>query len=112
MYRRIEIIDRGKKYTPFGIFAFWVEPEKLGAFFKHFDLIQATPAPKRRKIGRRPRFYFTEEGWKKIGKDLAESCRKMELGDVRILKVKERSVDVQYKDWCQVAVRPRRKRRA
>ena len=110
MFRRIEIVDKGCKTTPFGVIAFVLKGEKLDTYLRYMELMQAVPLPKRKRIGRRPRFYFTEEGWKKIGRELAATCRKMDWGDVCITKVKEGSVEVMYRDWCQVSVRPRKKR--
>jgi len=67
------------------------------------------PSP-RRAIGRNCRFYFTEEGWRRYGRATVAACR--QTGQVyRVLAIKEKSVDVLYRDEFQAAVRPKRKRR-
>lgn len=63
----------------------------------------------RRTISKNCRFFFTEEGWRRYGRPAVEACGRMGLG-YRVLAVKERSVEVVYRDEVQVAVRPRKKR--
>ena len=63
----------------------------------------------RRSINRNVRFYFTEEGWRRYGRKTIEVCQ--QVGQrYRVIRIKENSVDVVYKDEVQVAVRPKRKR--
>ena len=64
----------------------------------------------RRPVNRNARFYFTEEGWRRYGRKTVEVCQ--QVGQrYRVLRIKENSVDVIYRDEFQVAVRPRRKPR-
>jgi len=63
----------------------------------------------RRSINQNVRFYFTEEGWRRYGRKTVEVCQ--QVGQrYRVIRVKENSVDVIYRDDVQVAVRPKRKR--
>jgi len=63
----------------------------------------------RKRIHKNCRFYFTERGWDEIGRKVIAAC--IASGqEYRVLRVKERLVDVVYRDEHQVAVRPRRKR--
>jgi hypothetical protein len=67
------------------------------------------PSP-RRAIRRNCRFYFTEEGWRRYGRATVAACQ--QTGQAyRVLAIKEKSVDVLYRDEVQAAVRPKRKRR-
>ncbi len=64
----------------------------------------------RREVNRNARFYFTEEGWRRYGRKTIEVCQ--QVGQrYRVLRVKEKSVDVIYRDEYQVAVRPKKKSR-
>ena len=58
------------------------------------------------------RFYFTEAGWKKFSKRVLRELGYMGClpHHVRVVTVKEDSVDVVYRDKYQVAVRPRKRR--
>ena len=62
----------------------------------------------RRPINKNVRFYFTEEGWRRYGRKTIEVCQQVGQG-YRVLSIKEKSVDVVYRDEFQVAVRPKRK---
>ena len=63
----------------------------------------------RRSINQNVRFYFTEEGWRRYGRKTVEVCQ--QVGQrYRVIRIKENSVDVIYRDDLQVAVRPKRKR--
>lgn len=63
----------------------------------------------RRRINKNVRFYFTEEGWRCHGRKTIEACQRVGQR-YRIIRVKENSVDVLYRDRAQVAVRPRTRR--
>lgn len=65
------------------------------------------PSPKK-SIRRNCRFYFTEEGWQQYGRPTITACQQTNQ-EYRILRIKEKSVDIVYRDEYQVAVRPRRK---
>ena len=66
------------------------------------------PSPKR-SLHRNCRFYFTEAGWRKYGRPTITACQQTNQ-EYRVLRIKEKSVDVVYRDEYQVAVRPRKKR--
>ncbi len=61
----------------------------------------------RRRINKNCRFYLTEEGWKRFGRPIIDACQRTGH-QYRVIKIKERSVDVVYRDEIQVAVRPRK----
>jgi hypothetical protein len=72
-----------------------------------WDAWQQMNSP-RRPVNRNARFYFTEEGWRRYGRETIEVCQ--QVGQrYRVLRIKENVVDVIYRDEFQVAVRPRRK---
>ena len=61
----------------------------------------------RRPVNRNARFYFTEAGWRRYGRKTVEVCQ--QVGQrYRVIRIKENSVDVVYRDEVQVAVRPGR----
>ena len=66
------------------------------------------PSPKR-SINWNCRFYFTEAGWRRFGRPTITACQQTNQ-EYRVLRIKEKSVDVVYRDEYQVAVRPKRKR--
>jgi hypothetical protein len=63
----------------------------------------------RRRIERNCRFYLTEEGWRRYGRPTIRACQRVGRR-YRVIAIKEKSVDVIYRDEAQVAVRPRKKR--
>ena len=65
------------------------------------------PSPKR-SLYKNCRFYFTEAGWRRFGRPTISACQKTNQ-EYRVLRIKEKSVDVVYRDEYQVAVRPRKK---
>jgi len=65
------------------------------------------PSPKR-SLYKNCRFYFTEAGWRRFGRSTIIACQKTNQ-EYRVLRIKEKSVDVVYRDEYQVAVRPKRK---
>ena len=100
MYRRIELITKfGKCTYKTGICGIMLFDEIIDAW------IDDLPAPKKR-LRKNCRFYFTELGWNIIGRNIIAACMKARQ-EYRVLCVKERSVEVFYKDDLQVAVRPR-----
>lgn len=62
----------------------------------------------RRSIYLNVRFYFTEEGRRQYGRKTFETCQKVGQRYC-VIRIKENSVDVVYRDEVQVAVRPKRK---
>ena len=122
MFRRIELIHQ---LTPREHRAFLkalgranntIEPQlsrfwKSGLMgFSHFGVVQAWAKinKPRRAISKNCRFYFTEEGWKRYGRPTVSACQKVGQ-EYRIIRIKEKSVEVVYRDKFQIAVRPRRK---
>ena len=67
------------------------------------------PAP--RRLSKNTRFYFTEEGWRRYGRKTVAAC--LTVGQrYRVIRIKEKSVDVVYRDHVQVAVRAKKLRQA
>ena len=69
------------------------------------------PSPRRVAIHPNCRFYFTEAGWRRYGRPAVIACQQYGY-DYRVISVKEKSLDVIYRDDVQVAARPRKKQRA
>lgn len=63
----------------------------------------------RRALYKNCRFYFTEMGWKRFGRPTITACQQTHT-PYRVLTIKEKSVDIFYRDEIQVAVRAKRKR--
>ena len=120
MYRRIEFINffKGKPDHPVeecrkdewiksGIMGHggWDEDQDL------FDKMMDCWASGLRGLGtgKNNRYYFTEKGWDQIGRKVVEYAQKLKL-EYRIIKIKEKSVDVMAGDKLEVAVRPRKKK--
>jgi hypothetical protein len=112
MFRRIELINHWSPQprSPLPSLRSW-------GFFKHglcgvtmfADVVDPwvdMKAPK--NLNKNCRFFFTEKGWDKYGRQTVKAC--LRTGQkFRIIKVKEKSVDPVYRDEYQVAVRPRKK---
>ena len=64
------------------------------------------PSPTKR-LNKNCRFYFTEQGWEQIGRKVIDACIRSGQ-EYRVISVKEKSVDVFYRDELQVAVRHRK----
>ena len=65
----------------------------------------------RRRIFKNCRFYFTEAGWRRYGRPTVAACQ--QTGQLyRVLCIKEKSVEVVYRDELQVAVRPKKNKKA
>jgi hypothetical protein len=64
----------------------------------------------RKEINKNVRFYFTEAGWDKYGRNTVAACIRTKQ-KYRVLAVEEHDVDVLYKDEYQVCIRPKRKLR-
>ena len=63
----------------------------------------------RRAIFKNCRFYFAEEGWRRYGRPTITACQ--QTGQhYRVIRIKEHSVEVAYRDEFQVAVRPNTKK--
>ncbi len=62
----------------------------------------------RRAVNKNCRYYFTEAGWKRYGRRTVAACQQVGQS-YRVIAIKEKSVDVFYRDEIQVAVRPLKK---
>lgn len=49
--------------------------------------------PGRRSLPRNAKFYFTEAGWREVGRQVAKACQQIGQ-EYRVIKVKENAVDV------------------
>ena len=84
----------------------------LMGFTRHADVARAwieMPAP--RRLFKHTKFFFTEEGWRLFGRRTVAACQAVGQR-YRVITIKEKSVDVVYRDAVQVAVRPRKRRPA
>jgi hypothetical protein len=66
-----------------------------------------------RPIPSNAKFYFTEHGWREIGREVVTACKKRGQ-QYRVIRVKERDVDVVWRDRyydTEVAAQPRKKKR-
>lgn len=99
MFRRIELINQNSELGKSGLMAcsLW---EVLRAW-------TALNVP-RRALYKNCRFYFTGEGWRRYGRPTVAASQKTGQS-YRVICVKERSVDVMYRDEYQVAVRLERR---
>jgi hypothetical protein len=73
-----------------------------------FDKLRGPDCP----IPRNAKFYFTEHGWREIGRHVVAVC-KHEGQAYRIIRVKERDVNVVWRDRhydTEVAAQPRKKK--
>lgn len=105
MFRRIELIDTGHYLSvPYN-----GPPSKvgagtlLGAYFTKMNL----KAPE--NLHKNVRFYFTEFGWQMYGRKLLRLAAQDRF-ETKVKAVKEKSVDIFYRDTWQVAVRPRKEK--
>jgi hypothetical protein len=126
MYRRIELINHNKKH-PGG---WWDEYEWEGKQYKEYDSghyksgimgMQAeevldtwTDALRgaTRGLPRNCRFYFTELGWDKVGRNVIKACIKNNQ-EYRVIAIKETDAQVVWRDkytQYEVAIQPKRKK--
>ena len=76
-----------------------------------FDSLRG-PGKRQGGIPRNARFYFTELGWKEVGRKVAEACQQVGQ-EYRVIKVKEGTVNVVWRDrhyGLEVAAQPRKRR--
>lgn len=99
MFRRIELINQNSALGKSGLMT-----------CSPLEVLLAWTALKspRGQLYKNCRFYFTEEGWRRYGRPTVAACQKTGQ-EYRVIRVKERSVDVMYRDEWQVAVRVRKK---
>ncbi|TKB79119.1 MAG: hypothetical protein E8D42_06865 [Nitrospira sp.] len=98
MLRRIELINQNSELGKSGLMA--CSPSEV---IRAWNMLNSP----RRQLYKNCRFYFTEEGWRRYGRATVAACQKTGQ-QYRVIRVKERSVDVMYRDECQVAVRARK----
>ena len=108
MYRRIELIKKYRlkdktEWVKIGLMCGYNE-KTLEVLDAWIDKLTGPRAP------RNSRFYFTELGWKEVGRKVVDACKKCGQ-EFRILTIKEKSVDVVAKGPFEVAVRPRKKKK-
>ena len=108
MYRRIQLI--GHFARPDGTFVDMIHG--LMGFSKGIEVADAwinINCP-RKVINKNVRYYFTEAGWDKFGRNTVAAC--IRTGQAyRVIAGEEHDVDVMYKDEYQVCLRPKRKER-
>lgn len=125
MYRRIELISHdpkgphwdsweweGKHYEEYVSGSY-----KSGIMgLQHEDVADAwifdLRGPKRRGLPHNCRFYFTELGWDKVGRNVVKACIKNNQ-EYRVIAIKETDAQVIWRDkytQYEVAVQPKRKR--
>ena len=109
MYRRVELIN---KYDYPGM-----DPDespylKLGILGGgHEDISDAWIDElhgSRCAIPGNSRLYFTEEGWRKVGRKVVAACQRVGQ-EYRVIAVKENAVDVVFRDPYEIAAQPIRK---
>lgn len=61
-----------------------------------------------KSINKNVRFYFTEAGWDKFGRNTVAACIRTGQ-EYRVIAVEEHDVDALYKDEYQICIRPKRK---
>jgi hypothetical protein len=71
--------------------------------------IEKLSAPKS-AIPSNARFYFTELGWREIGKYVVAACQRNGQ-EYRVIAIKENAIDVVYQDAYQIAGQPIRRGR-
>jgi hypothetical protein len=115
MFRRIEIIhpesidEDGESYPPSkeGLMSV-VSGPILDAWID--DLI----GPARSSLPANCRFYFTEKGWREVGRNVVAAAQQTRQ-DYRVIAIKETDAQVVGRDKArgyEVAVQPARKRRS
>ena len=81
----------------------------IEALFDFLDTVDF-PGPNKEIKNSRLRFYFTERGWREVGKKVTAELKRLKIPH-RVLRIKNNTLDVQYRDWCQVAGLIRKSRR-
>lgn len=114
MYRRIELINHyGRRFH---------EADNEQRDYKQ-GLMGISPEPVvatwiyklrgcGRSLPRNSRFYFTEKGWREIGRMVVSACRKSGQ-EYRVIAIKETDAQVVWRDkhtGYEVAVQPARRR--
>jgi hypothetical protein len=101
LFRRVELIDpdHNLKHGLCGL----SQEQVIDAW------INKLRGPKR-SIPPNAKFYFTELGWKEVGRQVIAACQ--QVGQAyRVIKVKEKSVNIVWRDkhaGLEVAVQPKK----
>lgn len=115
MYRRIELIHKNNttpellaKFASMGIKE--LPYEKMGIMSaRHEEITDAwifdLNGP---RCSFNSRFYFTEEGWRKVGRKVIAACQRAGQ-EYRVIAVKENAVDVVFRNEFEIAAQPIRK---
>jgi len=108
MYRRLEILHPEVMYYYHE--AWHKEPAfKMGIMgAADFSWAEKLRGP-RKTIPQNTRFFFTEKGWQEIGRHVVAGC-KQKGQEVRVIAVKESSVNVVWGDEYEVAAQPKKPR--
>jgi hypothetical protein len=113
MFRRIEVYNEDMR-SWHGCDAMWVnwECSEAGALAPGEIMQAAGLRLPGHGMTHKVFFWFTEAGWRKVGKKIIRSLRTADV-PFRVKKVKENEVSVSYRDKLQVAGQRkyRRKRR-
>ncbi len=106
MYRRLEIIHPEIEYEKDGE-THKFPAEKGGILFSNdFSWADKLRGPQK-SIPQNTHFFFTEKGWREIGRHTVASC-KTSGQDVRVIAVKENSVNVVWGDEYEVAAQKKK----
>lgn len=107
MFRRIEVVDcivllESRRKT--AIEKIWRKRGlNFAAGYLMSELGLKAPDLQRPRGAKAIRFFFTEAGWKKVGRAVLHDLLRQKLYDtVRVIAIKEKSVDVIYRDTLQV----------
>lgn len=107
MFRRIEVLPPFPEGT-------WLEGwhKKAGVNLLSGDLMRdlGLEAPSLGGLAHQKRitFFFTMEGWERVGRQVLASLTQIQCR-VRVIAVKEHEREVVYRDPLQVVLRPRKK---
>lgn len=108
MYRRLEIIHPEMPYQDEDGQPQKFPAEKGGIMFANdSSWTKKLRGPRNKSIPQNTRFFFTEKGWQAIGRHTVARCK--ESGqEVRVIAVKEDSVNVVWGDEFEVAAQPKK----
>ncbi len=117
MFRRIELINHNKHDIYDSVWGYQSRDYKSGIMGLQTDAIAdewvyKLRGPQRRTLPANCRFYFTELGWKEVGRNVIRQCIK-DQQEYRILIIKETDAQVVWRDKhtkYEVAVQPKKKK--
>ncbi len=105
MYRRLEVIQPELRYFYQG--EWHTEPASKHGILAAVDTswLDTLRGPDR-SIPFNTRFFFTEKGWREVGRHVVAECKRQGQ-EVRVIAVKEASVNVVWGDEYEVAAQPK-----